>query len=80
VTRGQTLACEASLSSADEIFEPTAFAAPLGSKDVRLALAAAEDLCMPMPIASLLRDDFLPCCLTDWGAIGGLAAKDAGLN
>lgn len=70
---------------ADGIFEPAAFAAPLGSKDIRLALAAAEDLRVPMPIASLLRDRFLTLLANggdklDWGAIGGLAAKDAGLK
>ena len=33
-------------------FEPAAFAAPLGLKDLRLALAAAEDLRAPLPIVS----------------------------
>ncbi|CAH2397187.1 NAD(P)-dependent oxidoreductase [Mesorhizobium escarrei] len=70
---------------ADGIFEPAAFAAPLGSKDIRLALAAADDLRVPMPIASLLRDRFLTLLANggdklDWSAIGGLAAKDAGLK
>ena len=60
------------------------FAAPLGHKDVRLALAAAEELRVPMPLASLLRDRFLTLLAQggdnlDWSAIGGLAAKDAGL-
>ena len=31
-------------------FEPAAFAAPLGYKDIRLALAAAESLHVPMPL------------------------------
>ena len=31
----------------------------LGFKDIRLALAAAETLQVPMPIASLVRDHFL---------------------
>ena len=31
-------------------FEPAAFAAPLGYKDIRLALAAAESLRVPMPL------------------------------
>ena len=70
---------------ADGTFEPAAFAAPLGSKDIRLALAAAEELRVPMPIASLLRDRFLTLLANggdklDWSAIGGLAAKDAGLK
>lgn len=64
-------------------FEPAGFAAPLGQKDVRLALAAADDLRVPMPLASLLRDRFLTLLAhggdrLDWSAIGGLAARDAG--
>jgi 3-hydroxyisobutyrate dehydrogenase-like beta-hydroxyacid dehydrogenase len=67
---------------ADGKFEPAAFAAPLGHKDIRLALAAAEDLRVPMPLASLLHDRFLTLLAhggdhLDWSAIGGLAAKDA---
>lgn len=65
------------------VFEPAGFAAPLGQKDVRLTLAAAEALRVPMPLASLLRDRFLTLLAhggdhLDWSAIGGLAAKDAG--
>ncbi|MHB8536111.1 MAG: NAD(P)-dependent oxidoreductase, partial [Sulfuricaulis sp.] len=64
-------------------FEPAGFAAPLGQKDIRLTLAAAEELRVPMPLASLLRDRFLTLLAhggenLDWSAIGGLAAKDAG--
>ena len=70
---------------ADRQFEPAAFAAPLGSKDISLALAAAEELRVPMPLASLLHDRFLTLLAQggdrlDWSAIGGLAAKDAGLT
>jgi 3-hydroxyisobutyrate dehydrogenase-like beta-hydroxyacid dehydrogenase len=68
---------------ADGRFAPAGFAAPLGQKDIRLALAAAEDLAVPMPLASLLRDRFLTLIAQggdelDWAAIGGLAAADAG--
>jgi 3-hydroxyisobutyrate dehydrogenase-like beta-hydroxyacid dehydrogenase len=64
-------------------FEPAAFAAPLGYKDIRLALSAAETLHVPMPLASLLHDRFLRLLAQggehlDWSAIGGLAAQDAG--
>jgi 3-hydroxyisobutyrate dehydrogenase-like beta-hydroxyacid dehydrogenase len=64
-------------------FEPAAFAAPLGYKDIRLALAAAESLRVPMPLASLLHDRFLRLFAQggdklDWSAIGGLATQDAG--
>ena len=68
---------------ADEKFEPAGFAAALGHKDIRLTLAAAEDLRVPMPLASLLHDRFLALLAQggeglDWSAIGQLAAKDAG--
>jgi 3-hydroxyisobutyrate dehydrogenase-like beta-hydroxyacid dehydrogenase len=70
---------------ADQKFEPAGFAAPLGQKDIRLVLAAAENLHVPLPLASLLRDRFLTLLAQggdklDWSAIGGLAAKDAGLG
>jgi 3-hydroxyisobutyrate dehydrogenase-like beta-hydroxyacid dehydrogenase len=67
---------------ADGKFEPAAFAAPLGYKDIRLALAEAETLRVPMPLASLLHDRFLRIFAQggenlDWSAIGGLATQDA---
>jgi 3-hydroxyisobutyrate dehydrogenase-like beta-hydroxyacid dehydrogenase len=68
---------------AEGSFEPAAFAAPLGYKDIQLGLAAAESLRVPMPLASLLRDRFLRLFAQgggtlDWAAIGGLAGQDAG--
>ena len=65
----------------DQQFEPAGFAALLGHKDIRLALAAADDLRVPLPLASLLRDRFLALLAhggedLDWSAIGRLAAKD----
>ncbi len=62
---------------------PVGFAAPLGLKDIKLALAAAEALEVPLPLASLLRDRFLTLLATggadqDWSAIGRLAARDSG--
>lgn len=67
----------------EEAFEPAGFAAPLGQKDIRLTLAAAEALNVPLPMASLLRDRFLALLAhggasLDWSAIGRLAAVDAG--
>ena len=64
-------------------FEPAAFAAPLGYKDIRLTLAAAESLQVPMPLGGLLHHRFLRLLANggeklDWAAIGGLAAQDAG--
>lgn len=68
---------------AERKFEPAGFAAPLGRKDIRLVLAAAEELNVPLPLASLLRDRFLTLLAQggerlDWSAIGALAARDAG--
>jgi 3-hydroxyisobutyrate dehydrogenase-like beta-hydroxyacid dehydrogenase len=70
---------------ADRKFEPAGFAVPLGAKDVRLALAAAESLNVPLPVASLLRDRFLRLMANggeklDWSAIGMLSAQDAGVT
>jgi len=69
---------------AERAFTPAGFAAPLGQKDVRLVLAAAENLRVPMPIASLLRDRFLALLAhggdaLDWSAVGDLARQDAGV-
>jgi 3-hydroxyisobutyrate dehydrogenase-like beta-hydroxyacid dehydrogenase len=66
-------------------FQPAGFAAPLGEKDLRLALAAAETLRVPMPLASLVHDRLQTLIARggeqlDWSAIGQLAAKDAGLG
>ncbi len=68
---------------AEREFEPAGFAAPLGHKDIRLTLAAAETLRVPMPLASLLHDRFLSLLAQggerlDWSAIAQLASKDAG--
>ncbi|MDK2956732.1 MAG: hypothetical protein PWQ57_2228 [Desulfovibrionales bacterium] len=67
----------------EEKFEPAGFAAPLGQKDIRLALAAAEELNVPLPVASLIRDRFLRLMAhggqsLDWSAIAGLSRKDSG--
>lgn len=60
------------------------FALPLGFKDVRLVLQAAEARTVPMPIASLLHDRFLSALARgyenkDWSVLGRVAAEDAGL-
>jgi 3-hydroxyisobutyrate dehydrogenase-like beta-hydroxyacid dehydrogenase len=69
---------------ADERYQPAGFAMPLGLKDVRLALAAAEDLSVPLPTASLVRDNFLSGLAQgqhdlDWSALAAILAKRAGL-
>lgn len=63
-------------------FEPAAFTAALGLKDIRLALAAAESLGVPMPLGTLLHRRFLRLLAQgggnlDWSALGGLAGRDA---
>lgn len=69
---------------ADRQFEPAGFAAHLGQKDMRLVLAAAEELKVPLPFAGILRDRFLELAAhggenLDWSAVGSLAARDAAL-
>jgi len=66
-------------------FQPAAFAAPLGFKDIRLTLAAAEALRVPMPLGSLLHDRFLRLLALggdtlDWAAFGDLATQDSGTD
>jgi 3-hydroxyisobutyrate dehydrogenase-like beta-hydroxyacid dehydrogenase len=66
-------------------FKPAGFAAPLGEKDLRLTLAAAETLRVPMPLASLVHDRLQTVIARggeqlDWSALGQLAAHDAGLR
>jgi 3-hydroxyisobutyrate dehydrogenase-like beta-hydroxyacid dehydrogenase len=68
----------------DGDFEPAGFAAPLGQKDIRLVLGAADDLGIPMPLASLLHDRFMTLLAhggdrLDWSAIGALPMMDAGM-
>jgi 3-hydroxyisobutyrate dehydrogenase-like beta-hydroxyacid dehydrogenase len=64
--------------------EPTGFALPLGLKDVRLVLQAAESANVAMQIASVIRDRFITALARghqdkDWSVIGRVAAEDAGL-
>lgn len=68
---------------AGQKFEPAGFAAPLGHKDMRLALEAADKFRVPMPLASLVKDRLLRVLARDgekldWSAIARLAAEDAG--
>lgn len=70
---------------AREEFTPAGFAATLGLKDVKLALSAGEQLQVPLPVASLLRDRFLTLLATggaelDWSAVGALSAWEAGAD
>ena len=60
------------------------FALPLGFKDLRLMLQAAEAQTVPVPIASVLHDRFVVALARgyenkDWSVLGRVAAEDAGL-
>jgi len=69
---------------ADQRYEPAGFKLKYGLKDVRLALAAADDVAAPLPLASLVRDRYLSAVARgwqeiDWAALARIAAADAGL-
>lgn len=61
------------------------FKMTLASKDLRLVLAAAEGLRVPMPTASLIREQMMLALgrgdeALDWSALGKIAAENAGLD
>ena len=65
-------------------YQPPGFSAPLGLKDVRLALAAGESMNVPLPLGSLVRDKFLALLARggegdDIAALGKIAAEQAGM-
>jgi len=69
---------------ADARHETAGFALRLGLKDIRLALAAADSVNAPLPVASLVHDHMLAGIgrgreKHDWSVLGQLAAEDAGL-
>jgi 3-hydroxyisobutyrate dehydrogenase-like beta-hydroxyacid dehydrogenase len=66
-------------------YEPAGFKLALGLKDLRLVLAAADAAAAPMPLASLVHDDYLAAVAQgkgdlDWSALGLLAAERVGLH
>ena len=66
-------------------FEPAGFKLPLGFKDNRLLLAAAEEAAVPMPMASLVHDRFVAALAqglgeSDWAAIARISYQNAGLE
>ena len=70
---------------ATDKFQPVGFKLPLGLKDNRLLLAAAEEAKVPMPLASLIRDRFLTALAqglgdSDWAAIARISYQNAGLR
>jgi 3-hydroxyisobutyrate dehydrogenase-like beta-hydroxyacid dehydrogenase len=70
---------------ANEQYEPAGFKMALGLKDTRLALAAADSLLVPMPLASQIHDRMLTVVARgagdiDWSALARLSASNAGLH
>jgi 3-hydroxyisobutyrate dehydrogenase-like beta-hydroxyacid dehydrogenase len=68
---------------AEQRYEPALFKARLGMKDVRLALAAAESVMTPLPIASVVRDSLIEAMAhgdgdKDFAVLGQVAARRAG--
>lgn len=60
--------------------QPVGFAAPLGFKDIGLALSAADKLRVAMPFASVLHDRFVELLAAggehlDWSAVGRMARR-----
>jgi len=69
---------------AEEQFSPAGFAVPLGLKDVRLVLAAADAASVPMPVANVVRDHLLTAQARgrqelDWSSLAKVVAENAGL-
>jgi 3-hydroxyisobutyrate dehydrogenase-like beta-hydroxyacid dehydrogenase len=70
---------------AERRYTPAGFKLPLGLKDVRLALQAAEEVHVPLAFASVLRDHFIEALATghaeqDWAAVAEVTARHAGLR
>lgn len=70
---------------AEKRYQPPGFKLVLGLKDVRLALAAGEAAHAPLPIASVLRDDFLDAVAhgqsdQDWSSVAEVSRRRAGLG
>ena len=65
-------------------FQPAGFALKLGLKDVRLALEAAQELNVPLPFASIVRDQLLSAMAHgqeqwDWSSLALVSARSAGI-
>jgi 3-hydroxyisobutyrate dehydrogenase-like beta-hydroxyacid dehydrogenase len=68
----------------EEKYQPPGFRMPLGLKDIRSVLAAAEAKAVPMPVASLVRDHFISGIARggadlDWSGLARVVAENAGL-
>jgi 3-hydroxyisobutyrate dehydrogenase-like beta-hydroxyacid dehydrogenase len=70
---------------ANERFEPAGFKLRHGLKDLRLALQAGDEVAAPLPLASLLHDQFVSAMARgwadiDWSGVARVSAVDAGLE
>jgi len=68
---------------AQQRYEPAGFKAELALKDVRLALAAADAVSVPLPVGSMVRDSLMDAIAhqegaMDLGVLGKVAARRAG--
>ncbi len=68
---------------AEQRYEPALFKARLGLKDVRLALAAADAVMTPLPIASVVRDSLIDAMAhgdgdKDFAVLGQVSMRRAG--
>ncbi|WP_444438242.1 NAD(P)-dependent oxidoreductase [Pseudomonas sp. A6] len=68
---------------AEQRYEPAAFRLVLGLKDVGLALAAGQSCHVPLPFASVLRDNLLEAVAQgdgerDWAALAQVAMRRSG--
>ncbi len=66
-------------------YSPAGLTVPLAAKDLRLALAEAEHVHVPMPVAAIVRDRLIAAEARgwgelDWSVLGRLAAFEAGVN
>lgn len=69
---------------AEQKFQPAGFALKLGFKDVRLAIEAAQELNVPLPLASLIRDHLISAMAHgeedwDWSTVALVSARSAGI-
>lgn len=69
---------------AEQKFEPAGFALKLGFKDVRLAIEAAQELNVPLPLGSLIRDHLISAMAHgqeewDWSSLALVASRNAGI-
>jgi len=66
-------------------YEPAGFKLVHGLKDTRLVLETADEVSVPMPLASLIRDHYMSAVARgwaemDWAGLGRVAAANSGLG